>query len=111
MAASLDVVLGVGLDGIRRRNARHAAALREGLAAIPGVTVYGNGGPDRISVVPFNLDGQDPAGVVERLERRGVVMALREIGPLKVVRASPHFYNTSGDIERAVSAVAEIRKT
>ena len=110
LAASLDVVLGVGLDGIWRRNARYAAALREGLAAIPGVTTYGHGGPDRISVVPFNVDGQDPAGVVERLERRGVVMALREIGPLKVVRASPHFYNTPGEIERAVSAVAEIRE-
>ena len=109
LEAALRVVSGVSLDVIRRRNMAHAAALREGLADIPGVVVYGNGGEGHTSVVPFNLERTDPAGVVERLEARGVVMALREIGPLKTVRASPHFYNTIQDVERAVRAVADVR--
>lgn len=109
LEAALGVVSGVGPYAIRRRNMECAAALREGLADIPGVVVYGSGGDDHTSVVPFNLEGADPAGVVERLEGKGVVVALREIGPLKVVRASPHFYNTTQDVERAVRAVADIR--
>lgn len=109
LEAALKVVSGVGLHAIRRRAMERAAALREGLADIPGVTVYGSGGEGHTSVVPFNLEGTDPAGVVERLEGKGVVMALREIGPLKTVRASPHFYNTAHDVERAVQAVADIR--
>ena len=108
LAAALDVVLEAGLDRIRRRNMQYAKTLREGLGDTPGVEVYGHA-KDRISVVPFNVEGMDPAAVVERLERRGVVMALREIGPLKTVRASPHFYNTPQDMERALVAVAEIR--
>lgn len=109
LEAALKVVSGVGLHAMRRRAMERAAALREGLADIPGVTVYGSGGEGHTSVVPFNLEGTDPAGVVERLEGKGVVMALREIGPLKTVRASPHFYNTTYDVERAVQAVADIR--
>ena len=109
LEAALKVVSGVGLHAIRRRAMELAAALREGLADIPGVVVYGSGGEGHTSVVPFNLEGTDPAGVVERLEGKGVVMALREIGPLKTVRASPHFYNTTYDVERAVQAVADIR--
>lgn len=109
LAASLDVISGVGLYNIRRQNVAHTAALREGLADIPGVILYGNEVSDRISVVSFNVEGMEPAGVVERLEQRGVIMALREIGPLKVVRASPHFYNTTNDIEKALSAVSRIR--
>ena len=109
LEAALQVVSGVGLHMIRCRAMELAAALREGLADIPGVVVYGSGGEGHTSVVPFNLEGTDPAGVVERLEGKGVVMALREIGPLKTVRASPHFYNTTHDVERAVRAVADIR--
>lgn len=109
LEAALEVVSGVGLHAIRRRAMERAAALREGLADIPGVTMYGSGGEGHTSVVPFNLEGTDPAGVVEMLEKKGVVMALREIGPLKTVRASPHFYNTTYDVERAVQAVADIR--
>lgn len=108
LGAALDVVLEAGLDRIRRRNLAYAKTLREGLEDTPGVEVYGHA-DDHIGVVPFNMEGMDPAGAVERLERRGVVMALREIGPLKTVRASPHFYNTPDEMERALDAVADIR--
>lgn len=108
LAAALEVVLEAGLDWIRRRNLEHTSMLREGLEDTSGVEVYGYA-KDHIGVVPFNIDGMDPAVVVERLERRGVVMALREIGPLKTVRASPHFYNTPDEVELALDAVADMR--
>ena len=108
LEAALDVILKAGLDSIRRRNIEYSRTLREGLEDMPGVDVYGHA-ERHIGVVPFNIAGMDPAGLVERLESRGVVMALREIGPLKMVRASPHFYNTPDEMEDALRAVADIR--
>lgn len=106
LAASLEYVMQMGLDRIRLQNVRLSRMLREDLVDIPGVSLYGPEEGRRIGIIAFNVEGRDPADIVERLEARGIVMALREIGETKVVRASPHFYNT----EQEISAAVEILK-
>ena len=95
-----------GLDGIRRRAARLAGLLRGELGRMPGVTVYG---PDeegaRTSIVPFAVDGRDPGEVAARLERQGIIVAVREFVDKRVVRASPHHFNTDEQVLAAAGAV------
>jgi cysteine desulfurase/selenocysteine lyase len=43
--------------------------------------------------------------LVERLEEKGIILAEREIGPKKIVRASPHFYNTENEIIKTINEI------
>ncbi len=106
LAAAIRRLLRYGLDAARDRAMGLAAQLREDLSAMPGVTVHG---PDdegmRTSIVPFSVRGRDPRELAARLEARGVVMAVREMGEARMVRASPHYFNTESQVERAAEEV------
>ena len=92
----------------------------DGLGAIPGLTIYGP--PDaarRTSLVAFNLAGRDPISVAEALNQAGVesragchcaTLAHRalELTPPASCRLSFYLYNTPGDVDQAVAAVAAI---
>jgi cysteine desulfurase/selenocysteine lyase len=92
----------------------------DGLSAIPGLTIYGP--PDaarRTSLVAFNLAGRDPVSVAEALNQAGVesragchcaTLAHRalELTPPASCRLSFYRYNTLGDVDQAVAAVAAI---
>ena len=90
------------------------------LAAVPGITIYGPTDPARrTSLVAFNLAGHDPLTVAAKLNDAGVESragchcatlahhALR-LDPPASCRLSFYLYNTPGDIDRAVAAVASI---
>jgi cysteine desulfurase / selenocysteine lyase len=50
-----------------------SARALDGLAAVPGITIYGpRDAARRTSLVAFNLAGRDPVGVAEALNRAGV---------------------------------------
>ncbi len=105
--ASLDVIIQWGLDAILHHNTKMSDILRDELSGIQGVTLYGP--PDcRIGVVPFSVQNHDPDEVVRRMEDQGIIMAVREIGRLKVVRAAPHFYNTESEMMQAIEVVKNI---
>ena len=45
----------------------------DGLASIPGITIYGPADPARrTSLVAFNLAGRDPVGVARALDQAGI---------------------------------------
>ena len=95
-----------GLDGIRREAARLAGLLRDELGRIPGVAVHGPDDEDaRTSIVPFEVGGRDPADVAARLERQGIVVAVREFVDKRVIRASPHYFNTDEQVLMLAGAV------
>ncbi|ABK76926.1 cysteine desulfurase/selenocysteine lyase [Cenarchaeum symbiosum A] len=102
---SLGIISDVGVGAIQERAARLSRRLRDGIGRIPGSMLYG---PEegRTSIVPFNLQGVDPADAVKRLEEQGIVLALREITDLKIIRASPHFFNTGEEVDRVLEALA-----
>ena len=100
--ASLDYILRVGLGAVRSRVSSLAGALRQELSSVPGVSLLGpQDAGKRTSIVPFTVEGRDPADVVNAMQREhGVVLAVREIGKLKIVRASPHIFNTEEEMAR-----------
>lgn len=105
-------------EEIREKEAALARRLRAGLAAMPAVTLYGPDAPS-VGVVSFNVAGLRSGDVADRLNRMGIgvraglhcaPLAHRALGTLEtgVVRASPGFFNTEGDIDRLLSAVWRI---
>ncbi len=104
--ASLRYLKRIGFEKIRRINRNLSAMLVEELARLPDVVLYSPDDPDRrTSIVSFNIRGMDPRTVVEWMEKQGIVLAVREMGELEMVRASPHFFNTESHIQALVDAL------
>jgi selenocysteine lyase/cysteine desulfurase len=115
LGVAIDYALSLGLDRVEQRCRSLAAQLRAGLAAIDGVRVH-DIGRDLAAIVSFTVDGREPADIASALAARGVNVSLsrptstpvdsekRGLGVL--VRASPHYYNTLDEIDRALEAVA-----
>ncbi len=96
----------LGMDNIRQKNMYLAEILREELSRISGVTLYGPQRQDlRTSIVSFNIKNKDPTYVVEKLEKEGFILAVREIIDKKIVRASPHFFNTENEMTELVRKI------
>lgn len=109
LEASAVYLLRLGLGNIRQKNIRLANVLREQLAKIPGITLYGpEEAEKRTSIVSFSIQNQDPKIVVEKLERQNMILAVREIFSKKVIRASIHFFNTESEILKVVEAIKKL---
>lgn len=103
LQTSLSFLTGVGITNIRGKIISLANLLREELAKIPDVTLYGPTDQDkRTSIVSFTVGKKSPQELVDMLERQGVVLAIREISEQKIMRASPHFFNTDDEILKLV---------
>lgn len=99
----------LGLENIRKKIIGLANLLRDELAKIPGVTLYGPADQQkRTSIVSFTVDKKTSEEVVERLEKNMLVLALREISEKKIVRASPHFFNTENEILRVIDVIKKL---
>jgi len=109
--------LELGMDTIETAVTTRAEAVREGLAGVEGVTVR-DLGRRRCGIVSFTIDGHSGADVQERLARAGVTvttgrasstlldMSRRQLP--SVVRASPHYFNDDGDLDRLVTGVEDV---
>jgi cysteine desulfurase / selenocysteine lyase len=108
------------MERVAAWNRQPTARTLDGLAAVPGITIYGpRDAARRTSLVAFNLAGQDPAGVAEALDRAGVEAragchcatlahhALK-LTPPASCRLSFYLYYTPDEIGQAVDAVAAI---
>lgn len=108
LEASINYMLQFGLNNIRSKIMNLSNQMREELSKISGITLFG---PEeqskRTSIVSFSMDGQDPQKIVELLEKKKIVIAVREIVDKKILRASPHFFNSEEEIQKVVD---EIRK-
>ncbi|MGI0003876.1 MAG: aminotransferase class V-fold PLP-dependent enzyme, partial [Candidatus Nitrosotenuis sp.] len=106
---SVSFLLHLGLDNIRKKIIDLADLLREEISKIPGVTLYGpNDKEKRTSIVSFSLDKKQPQQAVEYLERQKIVLAVREISDRKIMRASPHFFNTQAEILATAEAIRKL---
>src|SRR5262249_61937304 len=95
------------------------AVLRDGLAAMDKVTLYGNA-RRRTATAFFNVAGLSPRAVAEHLARRKVnvwdgnhyawglagVLGIRDTG--SAVRAGLVHYNDRSDVDRLLAAVREL---
>ena len=106
LESSISYLKKVGIQNIRGRNIMLANLLREEILKINGAIVYGPEEEEkRTSIVSFSVNDQDSKTLVARLEKKNIILAVRDIFSKKVVRASPHFYNTESEIQTIVDVI------
>ena len=117
LGAAVDYALDLGVEAIEGRVRELAAELRRGLEALPGVAVRDRGAT-RCGLVGFTVDGIAADEVRRALRAQGIHVSVSRQGstPLDLpgrgldalVRASVHYYNTTGEAARLCDAVASL---
>ena len=109
LESSANYLLKFGMNNIREKNKSLSNILREELSKIPNIILYGPEDPNiRTSIVSFNIKGFDSQQVVDKLEKQNIILAVREIMDKKIVRASPHFFNTESQIFNVIDAIKKL---
>jgi cysteine desulfurase / selenocysteine lyase len=118
LGVAADYALGWGIDEIWARVGVLAAALRQGLAGIPGVAVHDTGAT-RCGLVSFTVAGVTADEVKRRLAARAINVTvtrassarfdLEARGLDELVRASVHYYNSEEEVARFCDAVRALR--
>jgi cysteine desulfurase/selenocysteine lyase len=109
LESSVRYLLNFGMKNIHEKNQYLSNLFREELSKIPNVILYGPEDPnDRTSIVSFNINGFDSQEIVDKLEKQGIVLAVREIMEKKIVRASPHFFNTESEMLKVIDAIKKL---
>jgi cysteine desulfurase/selenocysteine lyase len=109
LESSVQYLVRYGIQNIRNKIIKLADQLRNELTKISDVTLYGpEDSAKRTSIVSFNIDGYNPQIIVEKLEKQKIILAVREIRDKKLVRASPHFFNTETEIQTVVDALKKL---
>lgn len=116
-------ILETGIESIQDHEIQLTRRLLEGLGAINGVKVYGSGDLEqRTGVVSITVDQKDCHEVCAELdEKYGVAargglhcayLAHETLGTLRTgtVRFSIGFYNSAGDIQKALAAIKAIAR-
>ena len=106
--------------GVERCGARaHALArdARERLSALPGATVLDRG-RHLSALVTVSFEGRDGKDVVAALAARGIntvatlawygMLDLGARGVASAIRISPHYYNTSAELDLLIASLEEI---
>ncbi|WP_456819885.1 aminotransferase class V-fold PLP-dependent enzyme [Cellulomonas sp. URHB0016] len=114
LGAAAEYALGWGTRTIEEQARAVSGRLRGLLADVPGVTLRDKG-VDRCAIVTFTVDGVPAADVRDALHAAGVNVSitrssssqldLASRGLTEVVRASPHYYTSDDELERAVGAL------
>lgn len=115
--AAIEYCLQIGEDRIWQQVQLMAAITRDQLASIDKVKVLDRG-IEQGGLVTFHVEGGDPVNIVSGLLKRkiNVVPSYRAFGVLDfddkgvkwAVRASPHYYNTTDEIEFFIESLKEI---
>jgi len=121
LLAGLDFILKVGVEKIREHERRLTENLLRGLREIPGVLVYGPADARKqVCTVSFNIRGMACSEAGLRLDEHfGILCRIglhcspsshRTIGtfPEGTVRFSLGYLNHEGEVEEALSAVAQL---
>ncbi len=117
LGVAIDHALALGLEAIATRVGALGERLRLDLAGIGGVAIH-DGGVRRSGIVTFTVAGRVPAQVVAAAtaarinvwasEAPSARLDMTAPHPTSVVRASPHYYNTEGELERLVDVVEQL---
>ncbi|HWM05254.1 MAG TPA: aminotransferase class V-fold PLP-dependent enzyme [Actinophytocola sp.] len=114
LIAALRYALELGVDEITAAVRERADHLRVALATLPGVTVQ-DLGTDRCGIVSFTVDGVPADEVEAGLAAKGVTVSTTGVRSTQydmssralpeVVRMSPHYFISPGQLDEAVAAL------
>jgi cysteine desulfurase/selenocysteine lyase len=114
LGVAIDYALDIGLPEIEMHCRAKARELRAALAEVDGVTLH-DLGPNPAAIVSFTVRGLDALAVNGRLYRAGINVSHSKPSATlldslardlpTVVRASPHYYNTSEELGVLIAAV------
>ena len=117
LRAAAEYALDAGIERCGERARSHAAYLRERLSGISGMKLLDRG-RELSAIVTVELEGRDARKIVEQLRTIGINTAatlqwygMLDLGPRGVqsaVRLSPHYYNTTDELDRVVDVLAEL---
>jgi cysteine desulfurase / selenocysteine lyase len=117
LGVAIDHALALGLDAIADRVGGLGERLRHQLVGVAGVELH-DGGTRRSGIVTFTVTGIPPATVAASASAVGINVSVSEAPwarldmtppqPVSVVRASPHYYNTEGELDRLVETVRSL---
>jgi selenocysteine lyase/cysteine desulfurase len=116
--AALDYLMSLGPERAFASTQARALELRRKLALVNGVAMTCPEGA-HAAIVTFNKQGLAAPEVKKRLEAQGIAVQVASVvhtrldlaarGIDTTVRVSPHYYNTSGEIDRFVAAVDALK--
>ncbi|GGG16840.1 hypothetical protein GCM10007304_33740 [Rhodococcoides trifolii] len=117
LGAAVRYLLGLGIDDVQTAVSERAEYLRAGLGEIAGVTVR-DLGDRRSGIVTFTVDGYEPTEVRDVLAADEITVTVSFAGSTRldmearglaaVVRASPHYFVSFDDLDRAIGAVRRL---
>jgi selenocysteine lyase/cysteine desulfurase len=117
LGAAAEYALAVDMETARERSWALARYAREGLAAIAGVRVLDRG-PALCAIATAELGGRAAEAVKLALRARGIntsspgredaVIDMDRKAAGSALRISPHYYNSAGEIDTAIAALAEV---
>lgn len=120
LAAAIDYLEGIGMDGVRAHERELFIAAWSRLGNMPGVRLLGPDDPDEhAGVISFVLDGIHPHDVATILDREGVAVRaghhcaqplMDRHGVPATTRASFYLYNDHDDIERLADAIVATQR-
>ena len=109
LEASLRYLLRLGIQNIFYRNKYLASILRQELMNINDIILHEASTEEfRSSLVSFSFKKQNNRRIEKlnsRLQKEGVILAEREIGSRKILRASPHFYNSEDEMVKTAGSI------
>lgn len=109
LESSANYLYRYGMENIRKKDIHLSNMLRDELSKNNKIILYGpQNTEERTSIISFTIEGIEPQTVVEKLEKQGIILAVREIYDKKIIRASPHFFNTESEILQVIDAIKKL---
>jgi len=119
LTAAIEYLEKLGMERVAEHEAALASRAMKGLAAVPGVRVFGPpAGQPRGAVVAFTVDGLHPHDVAALLDAEGIAVRaghhcamplMRCLGVVGTSRASFSVFNSPDEIDLLVDGVAGLR--
>ncbi len=119
LTAAIEYLEKLGMDRVAEHERALTRQAMEGLARIPGVTVYGPPvGVDRGAVVSFAVEGLHPHDVAALLDAEGIAVRaghhcamplMRRLGVVGTTRATFSVFNSPDEVSRLLTTVAGLR--
>ncbi len=106
---SISFLMQYGLENIHKKITKLADLLRDELSKMSRICLFGPNDPKkRTSIVSFTFEGFEAQDVVEKLEKQKIVLAVREIYNKKIIRASPHLFNSELEILKVIEEIKKL---